>query len=51
MFLTYEDVGLWVLVHTANLVPGDLENRTQGLRVSDECPIMTDSDKSKGGSK
>ena len=40
-----------VVVHTANLVPGDWENRTQGLRVSDECPIMTDSDTSKQGSK
>ena len=51
MLLTYEDGGLWVVVHTANLVPGDWENRTQGLWVSDKCPIMTDSDTSKGGSK
>ena len=29
MLLTYEDGGLRVVVHTANLVPGDWENRTQ----------------------
>ena len=42
MLLTYEDGGLRVVVHTANLVPGNLENRTPGLRVSDECPIHYD---------
>ena len=51
MLLTYEDGGLRVVVHTANLVPGDWENRTQGLWVSDKCPKMTDSDKNKGDSK
>ena len=51
MLLTYEDGGLRVVVHTANLVPGDWENRTQGLWVSDKCPKMTGSDTSKGDSK
>jgi len=49
MLLTYEDGGVRVVVHTANLVPGDWENRTQGLWVSDKCPKMTGSNTSKGG--
>ena len=34
MVLLYEDGGVRVVVHTANLVPGDWENRTQGVWVS-----------------
>ena len=46
MVLVYGDGGVRVVVHTANLVPGDWENRTLGL-----CPIMTDRDKSIGDRK
>ena len=31
MVLLYEDGGVRVVVHTANLIPSDWENRTQGL--------------------
>ena len=31
MVMLYEDGGVRVVVHTANLVPSDWENRTQGL--------------------
>ena len=48
MVLVYGDGGVRVVVHTANLVPGDWENRTQGLWVSHKCPTMTSSDSSKG---
>ena len=40
MVLVYEDGGVRVVVHTANLVPDDWENRTQGLWVSDKCPRL-----------
>ena len=48
MVLVYGDGRVRVVVHTANLVPGDWENRTQGLWVSPKCPTMTSSDSSKG---
>ena len=38
MLLVYEDGGLRVVVHTANLIPSDWENRSQGVWVSDKCP-------------
>jgi len=46
MILSYEDGSVRVVVHTANLVPDDWENRTQGLWVSDLCPKLTDKDSS-----
>jgi len=42
MVLLYEDMSVRVVVHTANLVPSDWENRVQGLWVSDKCPKITD---------
>ena len=51
MVLVYGDGGVRVVVHTANLVPGDWENRTQGLWVSHKCLKMTSNDSSKGDSK
>ena len=41
MLLEYEDGSLRVIVHTANLVPSDWENRTQGLWVSPPCPRLS----------
>lgn len=38
MILTYEDESVRIVVSTANLVPSDWENRTQGLWVSPKCP-------------
>ena len=38
MLLIYEDNSLRTVVSTANLVPSDWENRTQGLWVSPKCP-------------
>ena len=38
MLLIYEDNSIRIVVSTANLVPSDWENRTQGLWVSPKCP-------------
>ena len=38
MLLIYEDNSMRTVVSTANLVPSDWENRTQGLWVSPKCP-------------
>lgn len=38
MLLIYEDNSIRTVVSTANLVPSDWENRTQGLWVSPKCP-------------
>lgn len=40
MVLMYEDGSLRVVVSTANLVPDDWHNRTQGVWVSDRCPKL-----------
>ena len=42
MVLVYEDNSVRVVVHTANLVPDDWMNRTQGIWLSDKCPRITD---------
>jgi len=42
MVLVYEDNSVRVAVHTANLVPDDWMNRTQGIWLSDKCPRITD---------
>ena len=38
MVLVYSDDSVRIVVSTANLVPSDWENRTQGLWVSPKCP-------------
>ena len=38
MLLVYDDNSMRTVVSTANLVPSDWENRTQGLWVSPKCP-------------
>ncbi len=38
--LQYDDDSVRVVVSTANLVPSDWENRTQGLWVSPRCPCL-----------
>ena len=38
MILNYIDGSIRIVVSTANLVPSDWENRTQGLWVSPKCP-------------
>jgi len=40
MVLMYDDGSVRVVVHTANLVPDDWHNRTQGVWVSDKCPKL-----------
>jgi len=42
MVLMYEDGSVRVVVHTANLVPDDWHNRTQGVWVSDKCSKLGD---------
>jgi len=42
MVLLYDDGGVRVVVSTANLVPDDWENRTQGVWVSDKCDRLED---------
>ena len=42
MVLLYQDGGLRVVVHTANLVPSDWENRTQGKTEHETQSISTD---------
>ena len=64
MVLLYEDGGVRVVVHTANLIPSDWENRTQGdvvniktvnsgpslpgLWVSEKCPASPSADSRTG---
>ena len=38
MILVYKDNSVRIVVSTANLVPSDWQNRTQGLWVSPKCP-------------
>ena len=38
MILVYSDNSVRIVVSTANLVPSDWQNRTQGLWVSPKCP-------------
>jgi len=40
MVFVYEDESVRVVVHTANLVGSDWENRTQGVWVSPRCPRL-----------
>lgn len=40
MILAYEDQSIRVVVHTANLISSDWENRTQGIWVSPRCPPL-----------
>ena len=45
MILVYSDNSVRIVVSTANLVPSDWENRTQGLWVSPKCPASAESPK------
>jgi len=50
MVLVYEDDSVRVVVHTANLVPSDWENRTQGLWVSPRCAKLSAQNSTRGDS-
>lgn len=41
MFLLFEH-GLRVVIHTANMIPGDWENKTQGVWISSILPLLND---------
>ena len=43
MVLVYDDGSVRVVVHTSNLISSDWENRTQGIWVSQKCPVMNQS--------
>lgn len=38
--LNYKDGSIRVVVHTANLVESDWDNRTQGVWISPACPPL-----------
>jgi len=44
MILAYDDKSVRLVVHTANLISSDWENRTQGIWVSPKCPILRNHD-------